>query len=302
MTHPESKERDLIALAKECGARIVYDLPRDLDTPSKPVDVQITPEQLEKLLVAARSLPAADQKAEGEAKGEHRGPIQGEKFMRAWLKLEKLPGTMMIGPEGKFGPIPASTSCWVTTSERERDLMVNRGDPVLEVWVSTQPAEPHPAWCSGGCCNPEDAKDGKPYFAQSQAEQCATLIAELEAESERITRYSNGPGDGLMQAAADMLRALTKPTEQAPARWINADERKPPKNVEVLIAFRDSPLPATGQYTASDRDTWGWSFPAENDPDDCGPITHWMPLPEHPDAALSTATPAQPVEGENGNG
>lgn len=65
-------------------------------------------------------------------------------------------------------------------------------------------------------------------------------------------------------------------------QWVSVEERKPDKFVEVLIAFRDTPLPATGQYTASEHDTWGWSFPAENDPEDTGPITHWMELPEHP--------------------
>jgi hypothetical protein len=73
---------------------------------------------------------------------------------------------------------------------------------------------------------------------------------------------------------------------QDAARWISVDERKPPKYEEVLIAFRDTPLPATGQYTASPHDTWGWSFPSENDPEDTGPITHWMPLPEPPSSPV----------------
>jgi hypothetical protein len=64
--------------------------------------------------------------------------------------------------------------------------------------------------------------------------------------------------------------------------WINADECKPPLDVEVLIAFRDFPLPATGQYTASDNDIGGWSFPDENDPKVTGPVTHWLPLPRTP--------------------
>lgn len=64
--------------------------------------------------------------------------------------------------------------------------------------------------------------------------------------------------------------------------WVDVNVRKPEKNVEVLIAFRDTPLPCTGQYTASNHDTWGWCFPSENDPDETGPITHWRPLPLHP--------------------
>lgn len=74
--------------------------------------------------------------------------------------------------------------------------------------------------------------------------------------------------------------------------WISVDERMPPKFEEVLIAFRDVSLPATGQYTASSHDTWGWCFPSENDPEDTGPITHWMPIPEHP------APPTLPTEAQ----
>ena len=63
--------------------------------------------------------------------------IRGEHFVRAWLNLDKLPGGMMIGPEGKFGPVPASTSCWVTTSQRERDRFVASGKPMLEMWLAS---------------------------------------------------------------------------------------------------------------------------------------------------------------------
>lgn len=72
---------------------------------------------------------------------------------------------------------------------------------------------------------------------------------------------------------------------EVPSAWINAETQKPPLNTEVLIAFRDSSLPATGQYTASVYDTWGWCFPGENDPEETGPITHWMPLPPPPSGA-----------------
>lgn len=84
------------------------------------------------------------------------------------------------------------------------------------------------------------------------------------------------------RAATDELDGIEVQPLYADQSWISVEERMPAKGVEVLIAFRDSPLPATGQYTASDHDTWGWCFPRENDPDDTGPITHWMPLPRGP--------------------
>ncbi len=64
--------------------------------------------------------------------------------------------------------------------------------------------------------------------------------------------------------------------------WISCAAKLPPKFEEVLIAFRDSSLPATGQYTESERDNDGWCYPSENDPDEVGPVTHWMPLPVGP--------------------
>ncbi|MCK9554151.1 hypothetical protein [Aquamicrobium sp.] len=76
----------------------------------------------------------ADRKRRGE-------PVQGESFARAWINLDALPGGMMVGPEGRFGPIPASTSCWITTSEREVERLRAKG-PVLEVWLAPQSAEP----------------------------------------------------------------------------------------------------------------------------------------------------------------
>ncbi len=70
--------------------------------------------------------------------------------------------------------------------------------------------------------------------------------------------------------------------------WISVEERLPPKNTEVLIAFKAVTIPATGQYTGSPHDRDGWCYPAENsptfqgdDPDDWT-VTHWMPLPDTP--------------------
>lgn len=65
--------------------------------------------------------------------------VVGEKFQRAWVQLDQLPGTMMVGPEGRFGPIPASTSAWITTSEEERDRCLSAGKPMLEVWLAAAP-------------------------------------------------------------------------------------------------------------------------------------------------------------------
>lgn len=62
------------------------------------------------------------------------------KFTRAWICLDQLPGVMMHGPEGLFGPVPASTSAWITTSEKERDSMVSEGHPMLPLY--TTPQEP----------------------------------------------------------------------------------------------------------------------------------------------------------------
>lgn len=66
-------------------------------------------------------------------------PVVGEKFQRAWIQLDQLPGTMMVGPEGRFGPIPASTSAWITTSEEERDRCLSAGKPMLEMWLAAAP-------------------------------------------------------------------------------------------------------------------------------------------------------------------
>jgi len=71
------------------------------------------------------------------------------------------------------------------------------------------------------------------------------------------------------------------------AQWVSVDERLPEKNTEVLIAFKDCELPATGQYTGSHHDHEGWCYPAENidDRDNPPTVTHWQPLPLTPAAA-----------------
>lgn len=69
-----------------------------------------------------------------------RSPIEGERFVRAWLQLDKLPGAMMESTDGRFGPIGAFTSCAITTSETFRDEWKRRGMPFIEVWASPSPA------------------------------------------------------------------------------------------------------------------------------------------------------------------
>jgi len=49
----------------------------------------------------------------------------------------------------------------------------------------------------------------KPWDTLTALEKAPKLIEELESESERITRCSNSPLDGLLQSAADVLRELT---------------------------------------------------------------------------------------------
>jgi hypothetical protein len=65
--------------------------------------------------------------------------IVDEQFTRAWIDLANLPGGMMHSSQvGHFGPVPASTSCWITTSEAEAARM-SRDGPVLEIF--THPAK-----------------------------------------------------------------------------------------------------------------------------------------------------------------
>lgn len=66
--------------------------------------------------------------------------VVGEKFTRAWINLDQLPGGMMDGSGGRFGPVPGSTSCWITTSEIEAERLREKG-PVLEIFTHPTPTE-----------------------------------------------------------------------------------------------------------------------------------------------------------------
>ena len=71
--------------------------------------------------------------------------------------------------------------------------------------------------------------------------------------------------------------------------WVSVAERLPEKFAEVLIAFAgQSAIASTGQYTGSPHDKNGWCYPAEDNgicDDGSDPaVTHWMPLPDVPQA------------------
>lgn len=76
--------------------------------------------------------------------------------------------------------------------------------------------------------------------------------------------------------------------------WVDVKRRLPRKNTEVLVFFKESSLPSTGQYTGRASDHKGWCYPKENRlwpgdhpdfPNGGWPtVTHWMPLPPPPAA------------------
>lgn len=82
---------------------------------------------------ALRVLEAAE--SEGRGRMSNRQPIEGQEFVRAWLNLPSLPGGMMVGPNGLFGPVGGTASCLVTCSETERERLERTGQPILEVWL-----------------------------------------------------------------------------------------------------------------------------------------------------------------------
>lgn len=90
--------------------------------------------------------------------------------------------------------------------------------------------------------------------------------------------------------AAQAPAALAAPQPEAQPRWIPVEERLPPINTEVLVAFDAISIAATGQYSGSPRDLdrGGWCYPSENSgtcDDGSDPkVTHWMPLPAAPSA------------------
>lgn len=62
----------------------------------------------------------------------------GKKFITAWINLGHLPGGMMISsgggfPAGEYGPIPATTSCIITTESTVVDEWQRLGTPFVEI-------------------------------------------------------------------------------------------------------------------------------------------------------------------------
>lgn len=119
----------------------------------------------------------------------------------------------------------------------------------------------------------------------------------------RALTYNSGPYEvttpslALRDLAAAFFVAGIAAAQSAPApqaqpltevRWIPVSERLPEKFVEVIVAFKETSLPSTGQYTASEHDHDGWCFPSENrdwSTLEWPTVTHWMPLPDHPNEA-----------------
>ena len=142
--------------------------------------------------------------------------------------------------------------------------------------VADQQAMPDDSWRKhvDACCSGIDRLAGSDAPPAARHANYQELHRQLRNGMERLHAAAVAKGyDGIAAAI-----------EAAP-KWIPVAERLPQKFEEVLIAFRDTPLPATGQYTASPHDTWGWCFPKENDPEYTGPITHWMPLPASPEVS-----------------
>lgn len=98
------------------------------------------------------------------------------------------------------------------------------------------------------------------------------------------------------ERAKEAEEKLAAPQPEAQPQWISVEERLPPINTEVLVAFDGISLASTGQYTGHPKDKGGWCYPSENygTCDDGGDpkVTHWMPLPSAPSAqAEPTACP-----------
>jgi len=96
-------------------------------------------------------------------------------------------------------------------------------------------------------------------------------------------------------AESEIIRRLAAEKAKAEPVWISVEDRLPEKFTEVLIAFEESTLPATGQYTGHASDPDGWSYPWENHGDrfECWTVTHWMELPATP-KELADAAPTHP--------
>lgn len=83
-------------------------------------------------------------------------------------------------------------------------------------------------------------------------------------------------------------------------RWRSVEDELPPMNTEVLVAFDTRPLPATAQLTMH-KGMRQWLWPAENDAtegEEPVSVTHWMPLPDHPNEQRFAAIDAAKADKE----
>lgn len=181
-----------------------------------------------------------------------------------------------------FAPAAAQTPAALETCQNCGDLPYPgcssefQGEPSCRFWPAAAPAvEAEPvAWGS--------------FFPSGVCAQATANPSAAEG-----WRRANGDVRPLFLAA---------PLQQPQEGWVSVDERLPEKFVEVLVAFADSSLPSTGQYTANPNDHDGWCYPKENCDwmDGSWPtVTHWMPLPDHPHEELF-APPA--ATNQNGAG
>lgn len=122
--------------------------------------------------------------------------------------------------------------------------------------------------------------------ARAQPAQAVPLLSdeEMEAAIRPFYRDSYSASMAMLNNISEYLAVeqAVRAKMGVAVPWTVCADTLPPKNTEVLIKFRDTPLPSTGQYTASPFDNDGWCYPKENDPEEVGPVTHWMPLPPPP--------------------
>lgn len=77
-----------------------------------------------------------------DIQGSSKAKVSGQNFITAWIDLKQFPGAMMSSNGGDFGPVPAMTSCLITTSEADVRRWVESGKPVLEVQIAGASHEP----------------------------------------------------------------------------------------------------------------------------------------------------------------
>lgn len=68
-------------------------------------------------------------------------PAKDGKFTQAWINLNKLPGGMMQSYSAErghftYGPVPAFTSCAITTNPDDAQRWREQGQPVMEIYAA----------------------------------------------------------------------------------------------------------------------------------------------------------------------